>query len=342
MRPRVVILILAIVSAVLAVLYFFRQPRIAGNESRVVASPSAITRTNSARESEEHDTTSGAVSSSDPQASNDAVDLRTPGGLQRYADSRNLPVDFYGMAIDQDSNVLSGVLIKAEVQHVIVVEELRQVGTRDVPLERTTGADGRFHLDGAMGDVFELTVQKDGYDPEIPRHTYAAVGGSSDNPVIFKMWNININEHLIGGNKTFDITPDGRPHVIDLTQGTIAESGPGDLKVWIQYTNQVVQGQLYDWAAGIEVINGGLLEEPNNSAMYSAPPDGYTNSFQLQQQIKGGQSGEIGDRSFYLLLKNGQEYGRMDINLYAPYGHLYPGLIHLSYAINPSGSRILR
>ena len=76
--------------------------------------------------------------------------------------------------------------------------------------------------------------------------------------------------------------------------------------------------------------------------MYVAPTDGYIPSFGLQQQIKGGQSGEIGDRSFYLMLKNGQEYGKMNINLYAPYGNLHPGLIRLSYAINPTGSRILR
>ncbi len=68
----------------------------------------------------------------------------------------------------------------------------------------------------------------------------------------------------------------------------------------------------------------------------------YRISFQLQAQIKGGQSGEIGDRSFYLLFKSGQEYGRMNINLYAPYGHLDPGLSWLSYAINLSGSRVLR
>ena len=46
--------------------------------------------------------------------------------------------------------------------------------------------------------------------------------------------------------------------------------------------------------------------------------------------------------AFYLLLRNGREYGRMSINLFAPYGRLHPGLIRLSYAINPSGSRILR
>jgi hypothetical protein len=32
----------------------------------------------------------------------------------------------------------------------------------------------------------------------------------------------------------------------------------------------------------------------------------------------------------------------MSINLFAPYGHLHPSLIRISYAINPSGSRILR
>jgi len=76
--------------------------------------------------------------------------------------------------------------------------------------------------------------------------------------------------------------------------------------------------------------------------MYLAPTDGYASAFQLQQQIKGGQYGETGDRLFYLKLKDGAEYGQMSIDLYAPYNDQIPGLIRLSYAINPSGSRILR
>lgn len=103
----------------------------------------------------------------------------------------------------------------------------------------------------------------------------------------------------------------------------------------------------------IEVVNGGLWEVPQaamNSGfsdepaipMYEEPADGYVSSFSLKTQIKGGQSGEIGNRYFYLRLKDGNEYGRMSINLFAPYGYLHPGLIRLSYAINPSGSRILR
>jgi len=167
------------------------------------------------------------------------------------------------------------------------------------------------------------------------------------------MWSTNIHETLITGNKSFEILPDGKPHFINLTDGTISEQEGGDLKVWIRYTNQVVRGQLYDWSAGIEVIKGGLLEVPQaamNSGfideftipMFVAPENGYIPSFQHEGQIKGGQSGEIGNRYFYLLLNNGKEYGKMGINLFAPYGRLHPGLIRLSYAINPSGSRILR
>jgi hypothetical protein len=73
----------------------------------------------------------------------------------------------------------------------------------------------------------------------------------------------------------------------------------------------------------------------------SAPTDGYVPSFRLAARIRGGQEGEIGNRYFYLRLNGGKEYGRMSINLFAPYGRLHPGLVSIAYAINPSGSRLL-
>ncbi len=47
-------------------------------------------------------------------------------------------------------------------------------------------------------------------------------------------------------------------------------------------------------------------------------------------------------KRFYVQLNNRQEYGRITIELYARYNDQTPGLIRLSYAIDPSGSRILR
>ena len=265
---------------------------------------------------------------------------------RKFVENKNQPIDFYGQVIDQDSNALSGVNIKSAIRHWTVADPAvfeMGLGSTEIPIERTTGADGRFEIHGVSGDGFGVLLFKDGYEAESEKNGFGGgTSGSYENPVIFKMWSTNIHEQLITGKKEFEILPDGRPHVIDLIKGTIADTGDGDLRVWIQYTNQVTRGQLYDWSAGIEVANGGLLEEPHGTVMYFAPTDGYTPSFLLQQQIKGGQSGEIGDRSFYLVLKNGQEYGKMDINLYAPYGYLHPGLIRLTYAINPSGSRILR
>ena len=259
-------------------------------------------------------------------------------------DERNAPIEFYGKVVDQDNNPLAGVAIKAVVVPVFGI----------VPVERTTETDGRFEISGVKGTGFDLNViEKAGYEPEPFSRGHGVAGGSLDNPVIFKMWSTNIHEQLITGNKSFEIIPDGRVYFINLTEGTLSEQESGDLKVWIQYTNQVTQGQLYDWSAGIEALRGGLWEVQQTAvnggflteppfAMYVAPTDGYVPSFSLKQQIKGGDRGEIGNRYFYLRLKGGKEYGRMSINLFAPYGYLHPGLIRIAYAINPSGSRILR
>jgi hypothetical protein len=76
--------------------------------------------------------------------------------------------------------------------------------------------------------------------------------------------------------------------------------------------------------------------------MFTAPADGYVPTFSLQQQIRDGQRGSIGDKKFYIMLNNGKIFGRIQIDLIAPYNMGIPGLIRLSYAINPDGSRILR
>ncbi|MGA2787583.1 MAG: hypothetical protein ABSF60_08650 [Verrucomicrobiota bacterium] len=283
-------------------------------------------------------------------------ELRRMKVLQQFVEKHNAAVQFFGKVVDQDNNALAGANIKISINHLIMPPApfMPEVGSKYIDLEKTSDAEGRFEIHGETGKGIGIgTIVKDGYELEPNRYGYGPIAGSYDNPVIFKMWRTNIHEQLITGDKSFEIMPDGQPYFINLTDGTISEHESGNLKVWIRYTNQVVQGQLYDWSAGIEVINGGLLEVPQTAinsgflgeppfAMYSAPQDGYIPSFSQKSQIKGGQSGEIGNRYFYLLLNNGKEYGKMSINLFAPYGDLHPGLIRLSYAINPSGSRILR
>jgi hypothetical protein len=263
--------------------------------------------------------------------------------MRAMLDAQNVPFDFYGQVIDQGSNSLPSVKIKLTARHWSIDPSLGAIH-----IVKETDAAGRFHINGVTGDAFDIeSVEKSGYDLEPhSRHSYSAVGGSFEKPIIFKMWSTNIQEQLVTGEKRFHIVPDGRTYVIDLSKGTIAESGEGDLKVWIKYQAAVTGSQLYDWSSEIDVINGGLLQETDAySSMYSAPMEGYTPTFLYPQQpvqIKAGQRGRTGQHRFYIMLKNGQEYGRITIDLVAPYNDQIPGLIEIQYAINPSGSRILR
>jgi hypothetical protein len=289
-------------------------------------------------------------------ASNSVVQARELR-MKQAVEGKNVPVSFYGMVVDQDNKPLSGVRVALGLRHNVYAipnspesknyETLSQEDLQKMlnpTTELATGDNGRFQWTDSniTGDVLGVgSIIKEGYEAEPGQRSFSVGSGNFDAPAVFKMWSTNIHEQLITGEKQFQIVPDGRPYFIDLIKGTIAESGEGDLKVWIKYTNQVIRGQTHDWSSEIDVINGGLLEEPLGSPMYLAPADGFAPSFQLQQQIKGGQSGETGSRQFYVVLKNGQEYGRITIDLYAPYNDQIPGLVRLAYAINPSGSRNL-
>ena len=129
--------------------------------------------------------------------------------------------------------------------------------------ERSTDAEGfcRFRTIPGMGmDITSISASGYESEPNMQR-SYLLPNKSPTNPMLFRMWSTNIHEELIAGNKSFKIVPDGRPYFIDLTHDTISETSMGDLKVWIQYTNNGVVGQQANWGAQVDVVNGGLLEE---------------------------------------------------------------------------------
>jgi hypothetical protein len=274
-------------------------------------------------------------------ASNKAVVSRD-AQLQQVVVAKNVPVNFYGEVIDQDNKPIPGTHVIMNVRHSEYEVSSGIVSTYP-KADVLTDIDGHFEWKGGSGDVIEVeSITKEAYELEPnTKRDYAASSGSLERPVVFKMWNTNIHEQLITGDKNFQIVPDGRTYLINLTEDTIAESGNGDLKVWV-LEKSLTDGS-YEWSCEVDVVNGGLLEETDSySSMFSAPSSDYVPSFQLRQQFKGDPRGESGERRFYLTLKNGTEFGRMAIEIYAPYNDHVPGLIHLQYAINPSGSRVLR
>ncbi|HKW28520.1 MAG TPA: hypothetical protein VJT54_04230 [Verrucomicrobiae bacterium] len=345
MRPKVLLFIGSVIALVLALLIFWQQrqsdtsPKNEAQNGQVAPAISNVP----AILKETNNSPYANVSSSASQLS--VVNDRTKTNkIREFMESQNKPIEFYGQVVDQDGRPLAGASVKGEALHVKVIAPTAW-GDEDqvIPIEKETDPMGRFEIQGISGRAVELeSVQKNGYEAEPVKRAWGTTEGTFEIPVIFKMWSTNIHEQLITGEKKFSIIPDGRLYVIDLTKGAIAEFGTGDLKVWIKRPEQVTYGQRYDWSCEVDVVNGGLIEEPVGSVMYVAPTEGYVSSFQFEQKIDSGWGDSTGAKPFYVILNNGREYARITIELYAYYNDQIPGLIRLSYAINPSGSRILK
>ena len=351
-------IICAIVVLAFVILWFFNKEKEAKQTSIVqssntdvpLAQSSAISRT--VKQQQNTNISASATTTVTPKSPQ--TNLVTPEDKFRaLVENKNIQINFWGLVEDQDGNPLEGVKVVGDTRTWYVTKTLN-FDARFPKFNTMSDSSGKFELRDASGDVLAIkSLEKEGYEPEphAPRefgfHTSERFSSNPDDPTIFKMWKTNSHELLITGEKRFHIVPDGRTYVIDLSKGMIAESGEGDLKVWIKYQQAAVTGgQLYDWSSGIDVINGGLFQEIDAySSMYSAPTEGYTPTFQYPQrpqQIKSGQRGRTGQHRFYVMLKNGQEFGRITIDLIAPYNDQIPGMIDIQYVINPSGSRFLK
>lgn len=351
MRSRFWFYFVLAVCVVFAVLALWMRPiprkSNAAPKSPVVQAPAPSTNIKAASQTIHVSNHGNSVSGGSKSPSVVQTNLQSPGErrvemLQQALERKDVPVVFYGQVIDQDSNALPGVEIRVYIRHWKLTKNAL---TAPVYLTEETGNGGRFEVSGETGDALGIeSIRKGGYEAEPGPRSFGAVSGSFENPVIFKMWNNSIHAKLITGNKAFPIVPDGRPYVIDLTKDTIAESGAGDLKVWVRRPAQITYGQRYDWSCGVDVINGGLLQETDASAsMYEAPVGGYTPSFGYGEKAGvNGWSDSMGAKRFYIRLNDGPEYGRISIKLEAYYNGQIPGMVRLSYAINPSGSRILK
>jgi hypothetical protein len=278
---------------------------------------------------------------SGPVITGDVNRLET--AVRLHNQPHNNPVAFYGLVVDQDTNALADVTVQLEVSESYFDNSF-QVSESATNFVKKTGPDGRFEVTGVTGHMVTVeNITKPGYEPGILQKHYGQFGaqsGSYTDPVIFRLWSTNLHQQLIRGKTSFEIVPDGRAYQIDLTNGTISESAQGDLKVWVRAPAQTVRGQDYDWSCEVDMINGGLLEQPPG-AISLAPTEGYVPSFKFQGRLKGGQRGTPGEKCFYVQLNGGQEYGAIRIEMIAPYNKQIPGLIRLSYTVNPSGSRLL-
>ncbi len=260
-----------------------------------------------------------------------------------YFQRMNVPIIFYGKVIDQDGQSLPDVKVTLRVQQPYF-DPITLAKAHYPTFERTTGNKGEFALGGVNGKDVEISsMTKTGYEPEPGViHVYGPVGGGASEPLIFRMWKQNIKEPLVKGERTFRTVSDGTHYTLDLSNGTLtdANSTNADLTVWFKLLRQI-DARNAAWECEIRMLNGGLIEETNLlSPMYIAPTFGYTNLFHVTVDETNKWNRPSGNLRFYLRLKNGPKYGRVLIDV-AGY-HRTKGLMQIEYAINPTGSTILK
>ena len=265
--------------------------------------------------------------------------LERPEVASAVKENPDVPVTFYGRVVDQDTNGLLNVKVDVEITQWNV-ETPADSALKIAHLARQTDADGRFEVSGINGHTVTIkNFTKNGFEPEQWRRefgVYNAQAGSFDQPMVFHLWQTNLHEPLISGEKKFEVAPDGRRYGIDLVNGTVSEGKEGDLVMWIKRAESV--SRKFDWSCELAVPTGGLVED-TQYLMFRAPEVGYTNAFVHEAKVGTyGWGVATGDKRFYVKLRNGQMYGRIVVNLRAD----HPATMRLSYAVNPSGSRLLR
>ena len=261
--------------------------------------------------------------------------------LQQDISSKNVPVNFYGMVVDQNNQPIPSVRIVMNVRHS-EYSTSQGISSTYPKTDTQTDFSGRFSWTGETGDEISVeSVTKNGYllSPKAP-HYFAASSSTYADPAIFKMWKETAKEPLIGGSHVFGIVPDGRIYTLDLISGKKLEgAADGDLQVSVVRPSGVEQTSKYQWSFMIAGIGGGLLET-DDEFMYLAPESGYEPKIELQFNPNDSTWTQFVKKQFFIQTRNGKVYGRIQLQVDALYNN--DSAVEINYVVNPNGSRNLQ
>jgi hypothetical protein len=343
--PIILILILSLMGVV--VIFFFRPAKLktSGSEQILETKQAADTLTNTGGVSSNPSPAIVPQTIQNPAATQVPVDtnqisaLRTLQ-LQREVSAQNAQVNFFGMVVDQNNQPVADASIKMFVRHSEYSASKGMTSTFP-KLDVLTDSQGHFNWTEQSGDVLSLeSIAKNGYAlAPNTSHSFGPSSGSFENPVIFKMWKEGAKEPLIDGSHVF-IIDSGKSYTLDLITGKKIEGeAEGDLRVSISRPSGVKQRDKYQWSFSIEAIQGGLLES-DDEFMYLAPESGYEPKIDMQLNPDDSTWTQFVKKQFFLRSRNGQVYGRVQVEVDAIYN--VNSAIQISYAINPNGSRNLQ
>ena len=234
--------------------------------------------------------------------------------LKMIASITNVPIQFFGIVVDENGNGLQGVHIDHSVFSVGI---LSNVGFEDNILHFTTtsGSDGAFTVKNLRGRLLSfdgftklgyklMPSQKNGFayanSPEI--HT-----PNSNQPVMFVMRSDGQTVKITHAQGEIRLLWDGMPVLASLTTGKLAKDG--DLVIIAQRDAEIgkkIHGD-FSWSLTLRLTNGELLEAKRDTALI-APKDGYKDNWTIR--YPGIDSNLLGIHPNIYFKKNGA-YGRL-------------------------------
>jgi hypothetical protein len=271
-------------------------------------------------------------------------DREKTNAIQRYMESQNKPIEFYGQIIDQNSTPITGVEIKIKVRHWDVVAPTAWgADARIIPIETETDLSGRFEIRHVTGDVFDVeSIKKTGYvlSPKTP-NSFGPSTGSLQNPVTIKMWKLGEPGKVILKKVFWDLAPDGQPCTIDLVSDTKSngENTSGDLVVKLSRPANIQPHDRYSWTIVLSAVDGGLAET-QDEFLYSAPEAGYLPTITIGMNPERSDWTSVLKKDFYISSRSGTVFGALHFTIRPNYGEA--SAIQIEAILNANGSRNLQ
>ena len=264
------------------------------------------------------------------------VDPKVAKMAVRVAAENATPIDVYGKVIDQSGQPVIDATVKAGT---LLIKSFDRSGGE--AFSTVTDAQGRFSFTGLHGARFGLGFEKPGYEYDPKRYVgwWDSYKPNPDNPMVFHMWKLQGAEPMVRARIHAYIPCDGTPTMFDLSTGRRVASG-GNLTVRLSRDPvDIVRGTPFSWQLTLE-ISGGGVQEITDLYPNEAPADGYQQTVTVNMPVGTKNWSPDLQKSYYFTTGNGQDYGRIAIDLTGDF-QPPPTSFDADIYVNTAGSRNL-
>jgi hypothetical protein len=269
--------------------------------------------------------------------------------IAEYLSMFTTPISFYGRAVDEKGNPVSG----AQITYQAANQPDPNASNPKYP-GGVSDKDGNFSITGLHGASLYVDVAKEGYyrTPPFEGHrgsydgfAYAGVRSkddvpppTSDNPAIFVLRKKGEGVALAHWGRSINIGRNGEAQVLSLQTGRSTPQGELEVQCWAEDQKKDAHGH-YPWQCQVSVIGGGLLKRQGEFD-FEAPAEGYQATDEIAPPAD--RWSPQGKRQYFVKTADGH-YARITVNMIAGGDHFMtiesyynptPGDRNLEYSPN--------